>query len=85
MAGPSDSAAPETPASMGAEASGPDGHYTKAIRKGDIKVDPKLSASNYLSWAEDMQLLLEAKKLWRLVSGKVPIPDEHTRPSDHEE
>ncbi|MCJ1268686.1 hypothetical protein MMC22_008574 [Lobaria immixta] len=70
---------------MGAEASGPDNHYIKAIRKRDIKVDPKLSTSNYLSWAKDIQLLLEAKKLWRLVNSKVPIPAKHTRPSDYKE
>lgn len=83
MAGPSDFAAPETPASMGADASGPDGRY--AIRKGDIKVEPKLSANIHLSWAKEIQLLLEAKKLWRIVTGKVPMPDEDSRPVDHEE
>ena len=34
--------------------SGPDGQYSKAIRKGGIKVKPKLGDENYLSRAEDM-------------------------------
>lgn len=39
---------------------GVDGKYTKANSKGDMIVDPKLSAKIYLSWAKDIVLLLEA-------------------------
>lgn len=72
---------PNVPVSISAGVdapAGPDGEYSKAICKGDINIDLKLGGSNYLSWAEDMRLLLEAKKLWRIVSNNIPQPDEET-------
>ena len=45
---------------------GPDGKYEKAILKGEIKV-AKLNLDNYQSWANGMELLLDAKMLWQLV------------------
>lgn len=51
---------PATPTSISAAeapAVGPFRQYSKAIKKADIKVDPKLGANDYLSLAEDMQLL----------------------------
>ncbi|MCJ1268936.1 hypothetical protein MMC22_008824 [Lobaria immixta] len=88
MAGHSDTTVPVLPASStdeGAPAGGPDTQYSKAIRKGGIKVHPKLGAYNYLWWAEDMQLHLKAKELWRIVSGKVTRPDEESRPINCDE
>ena len=69
----------------GAPAGGPSRQCSKAIRKGGIKVHPKLGPYNYLSWGEDMQLHLKAKKLWRIVSGEVTRPDEESRPVDCDE
>ena len=61
----------------------PDNQYNKAILKGEIKLT-KLNAENFQSWSEGMQLLLAAKKLWRLVKGTEKKPDPITRPNDHE-
>ncbi|MCJ1270824.1 hypothetical protein MMC22_010721 [Lobaria immixta] len=49
---------------------------------GDIKVEPKLGPSNYLLWADDMQWVLEIRWLWGTVRGKLPKPDQTTRPND---
>ena len=48
--------------SLGAS-QGPDGKYEKAILKGEIKVT-KLNSDNYQSWANGIELLLDAKMLW---------------------
>lgn len=82
---PADSAGgPASPENMVASGApkGPDGQYTKAILKGEIKVT-KLNSDNYQSWADGMELLLDAKMLWRLVNGTAPIPDPETRPIDN--
>ena len=75
----SDSAAPAK------EGTTPDGSYSKAIRKGDYKVEPKLGSNNYLTWADDMQLLLKSKRMWRIVNGAISSPDPVTHPKDYEE
>ena len=82
---------PNTPASMGTPGPssslslGPDSTYTKAVRKGDIKVDPKLGPTNYLTWAEEMEIQLKAKRVLKIVDGTVPQPNKQTRPIDFEE
>ena len=75
----SDSAAPAI------EGTTPDGSYIKAIRKGDPKIDPKLGANNYLTWADDMELLLQAKMMWKIVDGTIPAPNPTTHPKDYRE
>ena len=60
----------------------PDGQYIKAKLKGPIKLT-KLNSENYLSWSDGMRLLLEAKGLWRVVSGSISLPDPNTRPIDN--
>lgn len=45
--------------------------YVKPILKGEIKVT-KLNSDNYQSWADGMELLLDAKMLWPVVSGSEP-------------
>lgn len=64
---------------------GPDGQYSKAVRKGDIKVKPKLGADNYLTWTEKMWIQLKSMRVLRLVKGKIPQPDERSRPKDFDE
>ena len=90
MSGTTDSAeGSATPASMtGASgstglAASMDNQYEKATRKGELKVD-KLTSDNYLDWADNMQVFLEAKEMWRLVIGKEKIPPV-TRPNDRKE
>lgn len=55
------------------------GVYAKVILKGEIKVT-KLNSDNYQSWADGMELLLDAKTCWRLVNGTAPTPDPEIRP-----
>lgn len=92
------SPAPGTPASMlGGNAPGdeapasqwtlapthiPDGTYEKSILKGEVKVT-KLNADNYMAWAHSMEIMLDAKELFRLVDGTEPMPNATTRPRDH--
>lgn len=45
-----------------------DDRYVKAVVKGDIKVIG-LNSDNYQSWADGMQLLLDTKMLWPIMSG----------------
>ena len=91
MADQRDSTDPNTPASMtrpsppSSSSSGPDGQYTKPVRKGDIRVEPKLGADNYLTWAEEMWIQLKSMRVLKLVEGKTPQPDTVTRPKDFDE
>lgn len=82
-ASPMSEGAPGPGASTGAPNEISDKSYTPAILKGEIKLT-KLNSDNYQRWAEGMQLLLAAKRLWRLVSGLIKMPDPKTRPVDHE-
>ena len=58
------------------------GLYTKAILKGEIKVT-HLNSDNYQSWADGMELLLDAKMLWSIVNGSELLPDVNIRPVDY--
>ena len=80
-------AVPDIPVSIfigvDAPTGGPDRDY---YLHGDIKIEPKLGVSNYLSWGEEMQLLLEAKNIWRIISNNIPQPDQETgRTNYHKE
>lgn len=68
-----------------AATSSPDGQYLKAVRKGHIKEEPRLAPSKYLSRVEDMQWVLEVRRLWAHVGARLPKPDKTTRPNNHEE
>ena len=57
--------------------------YEKATRKEELKVD-KLISDNYLDWADNMQIFLETKEMWKLMIGKEKIPPV-TRPNDRKE
>lgn len=59
-----------------------DGLYIKAILKGKIKVT-KLNSDNYQSWADGIELLLDAKMLWRIINGDELVPDPETRPTNN--
>lgn len=85
MAEPSNFAAPEILASIGAEASGPDGQYVKAVRKSDIKIDSKLDLTNYLTWSEEIEIQLKAKRVLKMINGTTPQPDKETQPTNHKE
>lgn len=56
-----------------AEASELDNQYVKANRKGEITLT-KLNSNNYQSWADDMEILLSAKRMWTLVVGTEKMP-----------
>lgn len=74
MAGPSP---PPTTTSI-SPSSGSDGQSTKAVRKGDIKVDPKLGANSYLTWAEEMWIQLKSMRVLTIVESKSTQTDPTT-------
>lgn len=43
----------------------------------------KLNADNYMAWAHSMEIMLDAKELFRLVDGTEPMPNATARPRDH--
>lgn len=77
--GSSDSSVPSNkPDTRGlsSSSSGPDGEYSKATRIRVMKVEPKLSAENYLTWAEKMWIQLKSMRVLKLVGGKIQ-PDQN--------
>ena len=58
--------------------------YVKAILKNEIKVI-KLNSDNYQNWANEMQLLLNAKKLWSVVGGLKKFSDRVFRSIDYKD
>ena len=55
----------------------PDGTYKKSVLKREIKVT-KFNADNYMAWAHSMEIMLDAKELFRLVDGTEPMPNAMT-------
>ncbi|MCJ1469153.1 hypothetical protein MMC07_007786 [Pseudocyphellaria aurata] len=60
-----------SPSSAMSSPSGPDGQYSKAVKKGDIRVKPKLGADNYLTWAEEMWIQLKSMRVLKLIEGTI--------------
>lgn len=52
------------------------------MRKRDIIVETKLSADNYLTWAEEMWIQLKSMRVLKLVEGTIPQPGAATQPKD---
>ncbi len=59
-----------------------DGQYIKTILKDEIKVT-KLNLDNYQSWADGIELLIDAKMLWLVVNSTKPLPNLNTKLIDH--
>lgn len=43
----------------------------------------KLNPDNCMAWAHSMEVILDAKELWRNFGSTEPIPDIRTRPKDN--
>src|ERR1700728_201636 len=49
---------------------------SKDIVLSELDIKTKLSEGNWVSWSDEMTDLLQAKRLWGYVSGRITEPDD---------